>query len=575
MQNRLKILAVVLSLTILLSSFSVVWAASDNGKHSNFITAIEVKGNKKISNEEILKVVKTSIGDQISNQKLQKDLQAIFDLGYFFDVQASFENYKNGVKLIFEVVENPILKKIKIKGNQAISAGKIKEQLKLKTDKMLNTNQLNKNLRKVESYYQEEGYMLAKIEDILMKKDGTLVVTISEGKLAEIKIEGNEKTKDFVIKRKLTMEPGDVFNVKEMKQDLRDIYNLGFFKDIKPKLEKNSTNENSVSLTIEVKERKTGNFGIGAGYSSTDGWLGHIEVQEKNFKGRAQKLGFRWEFGEENTTYELSFFEPWAFGSDTSFGFSIYDRTDEKTGDFSEYAQGSNNEALDYEEQEKGGSITLGHPLGYDIEGYLKYEYDDTSLDGENIPSAALEELEGNTRSLTFSTVRDTRNDVFNPTDGRQDRLSIEYAGQQLGGDTDFTKYQLDLRDYTPAYFFEDNSWAFRFKTGLSDSGLPVNEEYELGGAQTVRGYKDGQFNGDDMILFNAEYRIPIADKFTGVLFTDAGKVWEEGENFNLDNLKKSAGLGVRVSTPVGQIRLDYGFQEEDSRLHFSLGQSF
>lgn len=579
MQNKSKFLVLLLTVAVFVVSSNLALAAQQELKNDNLITAIEVEGNEKISEEEILKVVETEVGEQISNQRLQNDLQAIFDLGHFFDVQASFENYRSGVKLIFEVVENPDLKSLEFKGNKSIASKKLKEILDLEEDKLLNTNQLNEGLREIESYYNEQGYVLAQIEDVLMKKDGMLEIKINEGKVAEIKIEGNEKTKDFVIKRKLSLEPGDVFNADQMKQDLRDIYNLGFFKDIKPELNQTSAAKNEVTLNIKVEERKTGNVGVGAGYSSSDGWLGHFEIQEKNFRGRAQRLGFRWEVGEENTTYELSFYEPWAFGSDTSVSFSIYDRSDEITGDFSDYDD-SNYGETDYEEHEQGGSITLGHPLGYDVKGYLTYEYEKTTkelLEGETNPLPPGEE-EGSTRSLTSSFVRDTRNDVFNPTDGRKDRLSVEYAGQALGGDNDFIKYQLDLRDYTPDFMFEDNSWAFRFKAGLSEGldeeGLD-HERYRIGGPQTLRGFKDDEFVGEEIMLFNAEYRIPFADNFTGVLFTDAGKAWDKDEGFDFDDINKSAGVGVRFRTPMGQLRLDYGWQEEDSRLHFSIGQLF
>jgi len=578
LRRRLKVLSVLVSLIILISTSGLTLAATKKPvEQGNLITAIEVAGNNRIPAKEILDVVSTKVGEEISNKKLQDDLQAIFDLGYFFDVQVSFQNYKNGVKLIFEVVENPVLNKIKFKGNKVITDKKLEEILNLKTDEMLNTNQLNKKLREVESYYQDKGYILAYVKDILVKNDGTLVVSIDEGTLAGIKIKGNKKTKDFVIKRKLSLQVGDVFNVKQMQEDLRAVYNLGFFKDIKPKLEKKSSNKNDVVLTIEVEEGKTGNFGIGAGYSSADGWLGYFEVQEKNLMGRAQRLSFRWEFGEKDT-YELSFFEPWVFGTETSFGFSIYDRTDEKTGTFTD--ENNNVSEIDYEEQEKGGSITVGHPLGFDIDGYLKYEYENTTkeaLNSETTAEIPVEEREGSTRSLTFSAVRDTRDNIFNPTDGRKDRFSVKYAGQSLGGDYDFTKYQLDLRDYTPDFWFEDNSWAFRFKTGLSEGELPNHELYRIGGAQSLRGFKEDKFSGDSMALANIEYRIPIADNFTGVLFTDVGEAWKEseGQTFEMDNLKKSAGLGVRFKTPIGQLRLDYGFQKNDSRLHFSLGQSF
>ncbi|MGM0472271.1 MAG: BamA/OMP85 family outer membrane protein [Bacillota bacterium] len=558
MQNYRQVVAVVLSCFIILGSSGLAIAETELEEGDNLITAIEVAGNQKVTEEEILEVVEIEVGESVSNKKLEQDLQSIYELGYFFDVSASFENFRGGVKLIFEVVENPELSEVEFEGNNSLSDDKLAEVLDLTTGELLNTSQLNQGLREIESYYQDQGYILAKVADISVSDEGRLQVKINEGQLAEIKVEGNEKTKDFVIKRNLTLQEGEVFNAQQMREDLRKIYNLGLFQDIQPQLQQVPSGENEVVLTISVKERKTGSVGIGAGYGDSDGWFGNFEIEEKNFRGRAQELGFNWKFGEEETTYEIDFFEPWLFGSDTSLGFNVYDRTDEVN---------------DREEKEQGGSITLGHPLGYDIKGYLTYTHE--NVDVENLADGS-NRYDGDTRSLTTTFVRDTRNDVFNPSDGRKDRFSVEYAGQELGGDYDFTKYKLDLRDYTPDFMTDDNTWAFHFELGLSDSDLPTHEEYTLGGARTIRGYSDDQFEGDEMMLLNAEYRIPFADNFTGVVFADAGKTWDQDEDdLNFDNLNKSAGVGVRYQTPIGQLRFDYGWQEDDSKLHFSIGQSF
>jgi outer membrane protein insertion porin family len=147
----------------------------------------------------------------------------------------------------------------------------------------------------------------------------------------------------------------------------------------------------------------------------------------------------------------------------------------------------------------------------------------------------------------------------------------------------DFTKIQWDTRRYFPG--FSDHAWALRMKVGLSDprtdSGGLENEEYDLGGSDTLRGYDRSDFDfedryNNDLLLFNVEYRIPFNDSFTGVLFTDAGNVWEERDSISLNDLYYGYGLGVRMNTPVGQLRLDYGWNEDsDGQLHFSIGNTF
>lgn len=558
---------------ILGSSLSL--AADDSPlEGSNLITAIEVEGNEKLAEEDILAPIETEVGDRVSSQRLQEDLQSIFDLGYFFNLEIHFEPYQDGVKLIFEVVENPTLDEIKFKGNEALDDDLLAEKLSLEAGQILNNNHLDQGLRNVESYYQEQGYILMRIDDIYMEEDGVLEIEINEGRLNEIKIQGNEKTKDFVIERNLSQESGDVFNAQQLQSDLRDIFNLGFFEDIIPHLEEADRLENEVDLVLEVEEGKTGTFGIGAGYNSGIGWLGHFEIQEDNLRGRAQRIKFRWEFGEQNT-YELSFHEPWVFGTDTSFGFSIYDKTREGSGDFG-VEEDDDEQNIEYEEHRRGGSITLGRPLTNTIDGSLRYQYE--SFEYESLESDYRildEESESTVRSLTFSGTRDTRDNIFEPRSGTNNRVSVKYAGQLLGGDNDFTKYQVDLRKYTADFLSDSNSWAFRSRFGLSDGDLPQGERYRIGGAEGVRGYErtERDLTGDSMMALSAEYRIPVADNFTGVLFADAGNAWDS--SFSSSDLKKSAGLGVRVHTPIGQLRLDYGWGEDESRPHFSLGQAF
>ncbi|MFW6266974.1 MAG: BamA/TamA family outer membrane protein, partial [Halanaerobium sp.] len=182
-------------------------------------------------------------------------------------------------------------------------------------------------------------------------------------------------------------------------------------------------------------------------------------------------------------------------------------------------------------------------------------------------------------RSLTLGFDRDTSNNRFHPTSGSINNFELEHAGDFIGGEMDFTKFNWDSRRYFSG--FKDHAWAVRMKLGLSEPRTPLEaEEYDLGGSDSLRGYERSDFDDEtpnnNLLLLNLEYRIPFNDSFTGVLFTDAGNVWEDRDSIALNDLNYGYGLGVRMNTPVGQLRLDYGWDEEqDGQLHFSIGNTF
>ncbi|MCK4260059.1 MAG: BamA/TamA family outer membrane protein [Halanaerobiales bacterium] len=558
MNLKRKVLAIVVILSIVGGISSGIVMADDP---ANLITAIGVSGNLSIPEEEILNVVQTKVGEQIDNDKLRADLQSVFDLGYFFNVQVNFENHFGGVKLIFEVVENPKVVEININGTEVISDTRLLELMTLKPGMMLNTKVLNEDLRIIEEYYKNQGFVLAYIEDIDVSDDGILNVSINEGFLKDIKIMGNQKTRDYVIRREVQLQPGEVFNINKVYKDLRDIYNLGFFDDVKPQIERATDGSNKVDLVIEVEEKKTGAFNVGGGYSSKDGWLGYVEVKEPNLFGRGQRLGLKWEFGE-SMNYELNFFDPWAFGKEFSFGVDLYNKTNNNSKD---------SEKGNYSKVSRGGSLQIGRPLTEDIKGLLKFRYENTLTDWDDDQYS---NEQGDTRSLTLSTVRNTTDSPFFPTTGGIDVGSIEYAGQILGGDYDFTKLNLESRRYFPG-FRDGHVWALRGKVGFATgSALPYHEEFKIGGSETLRGYDNLSFSGDRMVLANLEYRFPlVSESLEGAAFIDAGDAWKN----DLDelNLKFAGGVGVRMNTPLGQIRLDYAIGEDGGMPHFSIGQTF
>lgn len=528
----------------------------------NIITAIEIKGNNFISTEEIMNVVQSKVGDVLDNHILQKDLQAVFDLGYFSDVQITFESYLSGAKVIFEIVENPVLNSIKILGTEMISSSVLKDLMSVKPGQLLNTNDLGQDLKNIKEYYDDQGLVLAFIDDVNITPEGFLTITINEVYIKDIKITGNEKTKDYVIRRELDVQPGDVFDLNQVQSDLLNIYNLGLFTNIERRVEHAETDSNEVNLIIDVEEKKSALFNGGGGYSTKNGWFGYVEIGEENLFGRAQRVSLKYEFGQVSN-YKLSFYDPWAFGEEFSFGIDLYSTTSDNIKDpvnDSEYTKNA-----------KGGSIKIFKPLAGNITGMLKFKYENTFIVWKD---PDIDDESGDNRSLTLSVVRDTTDNPFAPTTGGKDIVSLEYAGQMLGGDYNYTKYSLDIRRYYPG-FSDDQMWAFRLKGGFSTGNLPFHEEFKIGGGETLRGYDPNSLSGSKMLLINAEYRFPLVENLQGTVFTDLGTAWGKTSEIQFDDLKSSFGVGLRMNTPLGQIRLDYAFGEEGGMPHFSIGQTF
>jgi outer membrane protein insertion porin family len=569
----------ILTLIFILSSLSVV-QANNQGK----ITAIVVQGNENISLDLIISQIASNLGDVFSKENIEKDMKAVYDLGYFKDVRIKLESFRDGYKVVFVVVENLPIKEISIKGNTIVSEEEIREVMVLQEGQIFCQKILKNDLDRISQLYKDRGYLLINIKDIDFDEEGKLWINISEGLLEKIVIEGNDKTKEKVITREINIEPGDLFNFEKVKKSLQKIYNLGYFEDVSMKLEPGAE-EDSIVLVVKVIEKNTGKFGIGVGYNSEEGLMGFTSYEERNLFGGGQKVEAKVEIGGR-TTYKVAFLEPWLADTPTSFGFEVYDtvkKEEEKEG----------GEIIsEYEEARLGGKLIFGRRISDAINLGLELKTEKVTynlISGSSLPD---DSNEGLANSLTPTFTYDTRDNVFNPTSGLYNTFSLEKAGGLLGGDYDFIKYNLTLSTYFSTKIIEeviDNRsiknitdkisqgvLAFRAKGGFANTVLPTFAKYKVGGMNTVRGYDFGEFSGDKSLVFNAEYRLPLAKNFQAVLFTDWGQAWDYEESINLADLKFGKGIGIRFDTPIGPIRLDYGIGEEgEGKTYFSMGHTF
>ncbi|MDR7866209.1 MAG: BamA/TamA family outer membrane protein [Sporomusaceae bacterium] len=582
------LLSAVIALGIVLGSAAPSHAADLTGKR---VTAVSVSGNTSVPDGDIMAVVKLKPGDTLSADKVQQDLRAIYELGNFFDVVSNFTEVPEGVKVVYTVMENPALKDIVVKGNSKVSTAKIKSMLTVNTGKVLNTKALNENARIIETYYHDQGYVLARVSDVAMTPGGVLTITINEGMLEGITVKGNEKTKTYVITREMKVKPGDTFNVKDARRSMQKVYNLGYFEDVNMKLNPGKQ-PNSVILETNVVEQKTGVFSIGGGYSQSDGLVGIIELGDNNFRGTGDKAKIHWEFGgsgNDGRNYELSYTRPWLDSKQTSAGISLYNMTNEYS-DYGGTGYSYNQVRSTYDRKRRGFDLTLGRPQGEYVTNYitLRNRRDDyvkfvsgpvdykAAAGGSNYDAnyndQYLRDNFGLTRSITLSRVLDSRDNVFNPTEGTRFLVMAEFAGKGLGGDFSFNKYTVEDRNYFKVG--REQVIAVRLMAGYADGRMPDSGKFYVGGSDTLRGYNDEQFKGNKMLAATAEYRFPVVKKVEGVVFGDLGNAWD-GEGYKLDDLKTSIGVGVRVTTPLGPIRLDYARGKDGGKAHFSFGGQF
>ncbi len=571
---------IVVALFIVSIAANITFAQTNNqGK----ITAIVVEGNENVSKELIISQIASNLGDVFSKENLEKDMKAIYDLGYFQDVKIKLESFRNGYKVVFTVIENAFLKEIHFEGNTVVSEEEMKEVMILREGQILSHKILKNDLDRISQLYKERGYLLIDFAKVDFNQEGILRIQVIEGRLERVAIEGNDKTKEKVITREITIKTGDLFNFEKAKKSLQNIYNLGFFDDVSMRLEPGAEPD-SIVLVIKVMEKETGKIGIGVGYNTEEGLMGYAEYAEENLFGGGQKLEAEVEIGGR-TTYKFYFLEPWLADTPTSVGVEAYDKIVQR-----ENKEGST-VIGEYELERLGGRLIFGRRIGESFSLGLELKSEKTTY--TSISGELPEDIsEGWTNTLTPTLSYDTRDNVFEPTSGWFHSISIEKAGDFLGGDYEYTKYNLTLRAYISTKFIEDifslrsisnitsnlskGVLALRAAGGIADTSLPSFAEYQVGGMNTLRGYDFNEFSGDKSLVFNIEYRIPLTDSFQAVIFADWGQTWDYTEAFRLEDLKFGRGLGFRYETPLGPIRFDYGINEEgEGKSYFSIGHTF
>lgn len=562
------------------------------------ISGISISGVSEAQAAQLMPILTEKVGDVVAVDNILKDVQNLGNTGYFSEVNPIFTTVPEGVKLDFAVVVNPVVHGVTFEGNTVYTSEVLTNYMALPQDQVLNSVYVGQKIQGINAAYARDGYMLAHVDGVAVDDNGILHIRVVEGVVEDIIPAGNKKTRDKVITREFVQKKGKPFNKFLVRRSVERVYNLGFFDDVNVRMLPGNENPNNVIIEVDVLEHKTGTVTLGAGYSKSDGLVGIIEFGEENFRGTGDKFKVHWEIGGKDNykNYQVSYLKPWIDSKGTSLGFTYFNREDEYT-DYNE----NGSEVAEYNKKSRGFNISFGRQTGEYTRDYLtlesrkdEYKWDDDDSSGYRYDRNAgagnrwdngsynfaddnyVENNFGRINSATWQKVYDSRDNIYEPTRGRRISYTAQWAGHGLGGDFDFYKFTAETRMYKK--IGAKNVLAFRARAGFIQGDAPYSQLFTLGGADSLRGYEDDQFRGKKMYNATLEFRFPLVKKVTGVLFADIGDAWD-APNVTWYDSKKSfnygVGAGVRVTTPIGPVKLDYGVGKDENKFHFSFGTQF
>jgi len=619
-------------------------------------------GNEHISDEELREVMFTGqsgffafgSGGPFRQDAFERDIAVISALYYdrgFLSVTINTPRImltpdRNGIEVSITIDEGPRYRIRQLRvyergpdGNEVEPIGgrrNLRMMVRTKSGDYFNRAELLEDLQAIRTLYRDHGY--AKVEASPQtrldpeRREVDIEVPVVRGPLVyfeRIEVRGNSKTRDKVVRRELEVAEGDLFNETKLEESRKRITALGFFERVDISQEDGSAPDKMV-VYIEVSERPTGTFQVGAGFSSIENFIATAQVQQANLFGNGQSLSLQAQISGLRQLINLRFFEPYFLDSKFNASVDLYDQL----RIFNDFSQSST-----------GGALTFGYPLVEpELTASLTYtaELDEVSTETQStflgtssavsvftrLPLANLFN-DGLTSSLRPALTYDTRDNRLFPTSGLYLRGSTEFASELLGSETEFLRHRFVGRIYYPlgaGFVIKLNSEAGHV-TSPSSEGVPIFARFFLGGILDVRGFRFrsigprvnlttaldpnsrpitdfASIGGNLMYFQNLELEFPIIEKvgIRGVLFTDAGNAWNLEGNYcknggaaipfeaispcfdgieDLALLRTSWGFGIRWFSPLGPLRFEWGFPfkplpyEESSVFEFTIGNFF
>ncbi len=597
----------------------VVHIAIDEGSRLKILT-ISFSGNEAFNDGKLRGQLKTKPKGflrkgRYQRDKLEEDITRLVDFYTnhgFKDAQVTLDEpiflpEDRGIEVGFAVVEGPryYFGTSSFEGATVFPDAPLRSALLYLPGDPYAAGKIDASLAAIYNMYTERGYLVdLRIDPVTTVQGDTVAVAfrVSEGQpshVGEVRIVGNTHTKEKVIRREISLFPGDLLRRSRLARSQRDIFATGFFKDVQVDFEPSPT-PGEVDVTFRVEEHSSATMNGGVGYSSQQGLTGFVKLGHNNLFGNGQALALEIERGKKREYYDVSFTEPWVFGRPISAGIDLYN-----TDNYREVYAGLDMDAS-YWSRVRGAGVRVGFPWILSFPDYtrlaLGYSYSETSYrDYENLPDETIEQLlegAGQRSRFFLSLMRNSTDNPFHATLGTRTTLRQEFNGGILGGDLDYYSFTVDHRQYFSPFWRPVLMLRGRF--GLLGSYnnsdvLPSAERFRLGGItgfDLMRGYDDYYIvpeenielrngaeyrfpGGKTMLGVTAELQFPLVDPVWGAFFLDAGDTWNSTYDISLNGLKLGVGAGITMEIPMlGPIGFYYAYGTETGRwkTHFAFG---
>ncbi len=600
------------------------------------VAEVVVEGADEELEDIVYATIGTEPGRTTTRTQLQEDVNAVYATGFFQNVEVTPGDTPLGVRITFAVEPNPVLSDVNV---QTIAQGdesavlppeKVDEFFGASYGQILNLRELQAGIIRVNEWYSKNGYELAQVVGApQVSPEGQVTIVVAEGVIEDIQVryfdEDDEpiegKTREFIVTREVELSPGDVFKRDTAQRDLQRVFGLGIFEDARFSFSP-GTDPSKVIVNIDVVEGSSGSIAAGAGYSSDSGLFGTASYRQQNFGGNNQTLGTDIQIGSDNLLFDVNFTDPWIAGSEsrTSYTVNAFRRRS-----ISLVFNGENDINTDIGNDSPrvvrtGGGINFARPLPSDpfarrdwtlSTGFQYQRIEVKNSDGEVSPLsrpqtftdpdtgqevtsepfnlAFSDDGTDDLFSLRFGATRDRRNNPLQPTRGSILRLGTEQTIPIGSGSILFNRLRANYSQYFPIdivpFGGDTEALAFNIQAGTIVGDVPPYEAFILGGSNSVRGFNDGEVgSGKSYFQATAEYRFPIFRIVGGALFFDYGTTLGSDDNVpgnpsvvrELPGSGYGYGLGVRVQSPLGPIRVDYAINDDgDGQIQFGIGEKF
>ncbi len=556
------------------------------------IKRVAFAGNKVFSEKELRKIVRTkekgmfsfiNKSGRYSKETLEQDvimLKQFYRTKGYLNIkvaspQVSLNQDKSELYVTYAISEGDqfTVSTVDVTGDILTSKPELFQFIKIKPKDIANERTVSEDLQRLTAFYGNRGYAFAVVSPQVIPtaeaKMASVTYQIQKGDritIERIDVKGNTVTRDKVIRRELKIKENSIFNQEDLDTSRKKLEQLGYFEEVNFSLPRGSRDD-TVIVNIEVKEKQTGSFSFGGGFSTAEKFVVTASVQKENFLGYGLSGNLSFELSARRQQLSFSFTDPYFLDTDWILSTSAFRR-------FYEFE--------DFKRASYGGSISFGRRFFDFFSFFLGYNVEDINLEdiSSNVPARFDDTLGGLTSSASLTLNRDTRNNRMLPTKGTYVSNTLEYAG--LGGDNRFFKSNSIVRAYYPVFknmVLKGNA-NFGYVQSMNDEPVPLFERFFLGGVNSLRGYfprsigpqvrttrnitasdQDFVFGGDKFVLFNVEFEVPIYDPagIRAAIFFDTGNAFAEDERIDFLDFRSDVGAGLRWVSPFGPMRFEWG----------------